>query len=579
MQPLYALFDDRFEEVSRVTARGFGARVASAVLTSVLMALAVSPAVAAGWATVFVCLEVWNFLVMRPFAERPGTPAERLHLGFVAIGAVCVWTAMAVIYWLTGSPVLQFVSVCVLMTILLSAQTQSARSLPMLVIVTVPPVLALSILSIFFSGFQGLGLLMVCLSLVMLVAHLVTGATMHRQAAANLERLQHEAVAANQAKSAFLAMMSHEIRTPMNGVLGMAHALAQSPLNAEQRRQVDMLTRSGDGLMTILNDILDLSKIEAGKFDIEETVFDLHDVVFSVQDLWSASVQDKGLVLISEIEPSVPQWVTGDPTRVRQILLNHVSNAVKFTERGEIRISVAAGGSDEVLISIRDTGIGLTAEQCDGLFEAFSQADASTTRRFGGTGLGLSISKQLVGLMGGDIAVDSVPGAGTEFRITLPLPAAPAPASRSRANDWGTSLAGLRILVAEDNPVNKAVVQAILAALDAEVHHANDGEDALRLLRAGDYDLVLMDIHMPVMDGIEALRRIRSGEAGRADQPVIALTADAMAGDGERFIALGFDAAESKPIQPPALIATISRVCAGRLPVLQDTPLRAAARP
>jgi CheY-like chemotaxis protein len=341
----------------------------------------------------------------------------------------------------------------------------------------------------------------------------------------------------------------------MNGVLGMAHALALTPLNDDQRRQIEMLTQSGDGLMTILNDILDLSKIEAGRLELEATVFDFPRVVNGVQALWSAPAREKGVELVCEIEPAAPRWVRGDPTRVRQILINHVSNAVKFTERGQVTIRAGRGEGDAVTISVRDTGIGLTPEQCEGLFQAFSQADASITRRFGGTGLGLSISKQLVGLMGGTIEFDSAPGVGTEFRIALPLPAAEAPVAPAPRADL--ELAGLRILVAEDNPINQAVVQAVLGAIDAAVDVAGDGEEALGRLRTGDYDLVLMDIHMPRMDGIEALRRLRAGEAGRRDTPVIALTADAMAGDAERFIALGFDAVDSKPIQPARLIATI----------------------
>jgi CheY-like chemotaxis protein/nitrogen-specific signal transduction histidine kinase len=392
----------------------------------------------------------------------------------------------------------------------------------------------------------------------MLVAHLVSGAITHCQQTATLERLQREAVAANEAKSAFLAMMSHEIRTPMNGVLGMAHALAQTALSDEQRRQIDMLTRSGDGMMTILNDILDLSKIEAGGLMLEATVFDLPDVVNGVQALWCGPAREKGLELTCEIAPAVPHWVMGDPTRVRQILINHVSNAVKFTESGSVAIRVRAGDDGQVVISVRDTGIGLTAAEQERLFQAFSQADASITRRFGGTGLGLFISKQLVSLMGGRIEVESAPGVGTEFRIVLRLPAASAPPAQAARAE--VELGRLRILVAEDNRINQAVVQAVLGAIDAEVDLADDGAQALRMLAAAPYDLVLMDIHMPNMDGIEALRRLRAGEAGPPDQPVIALTADAMAGDAERFIALGFDAVESKPIQPARLIAAIGEV-------------------
>ena len=575
MWRLNTLLDDQFLEISRTMAKGYVARFVTALITATLMWLAVSPQISAVWFGAAVAVEVWVFVALRPLSDgRSGSALQRLHFA-VAGGAIgLLWVAVSAIYWLTGSPVLQFVAVCGLATILLSAQTQSARSLPMLLMVTVPSVLTLSVLALFFSGFHGLGLFMVCTSLVMLVAHLGNGAIAHRQTSATHERLRREAVAANQAKSAFLAMMSHEIRTPMNGVLGMAHALAQTPLNDAQRRQVEMLTSSGDSLMMILNDILDLSKIEAGRLALETVVFDLPEVVDAVATLWRVPAREKGLELTCDIDPEAPTWVSGDPNRVRQILVNHLSNAVKFTERGAVTLQVSAGAGDLILIRVRDTGIGLTPRQREGLFQAFSQADASITRRFGGTGLGLSISKQLVGLMGGDIEVDSTPGVGTEFRIALPLPKAAAPAPL--AERAGVELGALRILVAEDNPINQAVVKAVLGAIEAEVDLADDGEQALRLLRANAYDLVLMDIHMPNMDGIEALRRLRAGEAGRSDLPVIALTADAMTGDADRFIAMGFDAVDSKPIQPARLIAAIGAVLEAAAAVAETAAGRAA---
>ena len=559
MLSLDRLFDDRFEEVIRFTNGGFRGRATTALLSAGVMGLAVKPAVAAGWLAAFLTAELWASIAMRPMAGgRVGTPRQRLRLGLSAITAVGVWTSASAIYWLTGSPALQFAGICGLMGILLSAQTQCARSPTMLAIVSAPPLLAMTVLGLVFGGYHGLGLVLVCMTLAMVLAQLLIGAGAHRRAAEKLERLQQCAVDANEAKSAFLAMMSHEIRTPMNGVLGMAHALAGGPLNDEQRRQVGMLTRSGDGLMTILNDILDLSKIEAGKLTLEATVFDLHEVVASVRDLWLAAAEAKGLAFACIIDPSVPRWVSGDPTRLRQIMLNHVSNAVKFTERGDIALAVSAGAAGEVVVSVRDTGVGLSAEQLGRLFQPFSQADASTTRQFGGTGLGLSISRHLAQLMGGHIAVESAPGQGAEFRITLPLPAASAPEA---PQDLAcVDLAGVRVLVAEDNLINQAVVQAVLASIGAVIDLASDGEEALSQLRANRYDIVLMDVHMPKMDGVEALRRIRAGETGWRDQPVIALTADVMAGNQQRFMALGFDGAESKPIQPATLIAAVGAV-------------------
>ncbi|MBP6545287.1 MAG: response regulator, partial [Phenylobacterium sp.] len=384
-----------------------------------------------------------------------------------------------------------------------------------------------------------------------------------------LESAQREAVEANQAKSAFLAMMSHELRTPMNGVLGMEHALKQTRLDDRQAAQVEMLIRSGDGLMAILNDILDVSKIEAGKLELEEIAFDLSEVGARVIDLWRETASAKGLALSYELAPGAPRWLAGDPNRIRQIMLNLVSNALKFTQDGEVRLTVRpviAQGEDTARfeIAVSDTGIGITPDQQARLFQSFAQADAATTRKFGGTGLGLAICRQLTDLMGGEITVESEPDRGSVFRVTLELPRADAvDLAEPEAESGG--LSHLTLLVAEDNPINQAVVRAVLEAVGARLETANDGVEALDMLRERTFDLVLMDVHMPRMDGIEALRRIRAGETGDARQPVIALTADAMPGEDQTLMAHGFDDVQPKPIQPMALIAAILDACEARI--------------
>jgi signal transduction histidine kinase/ActR/RegA family two-component response regulator len=377
------------------------------------------------------------------------------------------------------------------------------------------------------------------------------------------------AVAANAAKSKFLAMMSHELRTPMNGVLGMAQALKLSPLNADQMGQVEMILRSGDSLMTILNDILDVSKIEAGKLELEVAAFDLIEVGQSVHGLWSHVATEKGLALTFEVDPETPRWVSGDPTRVRQIILNLVSNAVKFTQVGRVTIRMAPHDTG-VRIEVSDTGIGMTPEQQRRLFQSFTQADASTTRRFGGTGLGLSICKQLSEAMGGDVSMVSAVGHGSTFTVRLPLSVAEPPETKPESDDTldQPPLAGLRILVVDDNPINLAVARAILEAVGADIATAADGLDALEFLRSGDYDIVLMDLQMPRMDGTEAVNQIRAGTAGPMNIPVIALTADVIGGSNETLLKLGFDAVESKPIDARELINTILNVLNG--PILTD---------
>jgi CheY-like chemotaxis protein len=350
----------------------------------------------------------------------------------------------------------------------------------------------------------------------------------------------------------------------MNGVLGMARALNQSKLGARQREQVDMLVRSGDGLMAILNDLLDLSKIEAGKFELEAVTFDAHELAAETVRLWADAAGAKGLDLRLEVHPAVPRHLTGDPSRLRQVLTNLVSNALKFTPNGSVRLALrglcVVGDQATIEFAVSDTGIGMTAEQQAKVFEPFAQADAATSRRFGGTGLGLSICRQFAALMGGEITAESAPGVGSTFRFRLSLPLAAAPAAGER-DETLFDLDGLRVLVADDNPINQAVAASIVEAVGGQVTGVEDGVAALEALRSGTFDVVLMDVHMPRMDGLEAIRRIRAGEAGRADQPVLALTADAMPGTDRGLLGHGFDAVATKPIVPQALIAAIAEAC------------------
>jgi signal transduction histidine kinase/ligand-binding sensor domain-containing protein/ActR/RegA family two-component response regulator len=382
---------------------------------------------------------------------------------------------------------------------------------------------------------------------------------------AELREQTELALAASRAKSAFLAMMSHELRTPMNGVLGMAKALKMTALSPEQDRQLDMIVRSGDSLMTILNDILDISKIEAGKLDLEVITFDLIELGQSAHDLWADAAANKGVKLVYDVDPATPRWVRGDSTRVRQIVLNLISNALKFTQAGEVRLAIAPV-AEGVQISVRDTGVGISPAQQAKLFQSFSQADVSTARRFGGTGLGLSICKQLAELMGGGIRCESAEGQGSTFIVVLALPETEAP--RVSTNDDTTAdgeagaapLAGVNLLVVDDNPINLAVAGAILGAFGATITTAADGMEGLQRLTQADFDVVLMDLQMPRMNGAEALARIRGGAAGRPDIPVIALTAGVMAGETARLLDLGFDDVQPKPINPRELVISISEV-------------------
>jgi two-component system, sensor histidine kinase len=367
--------------------------------------------------------------------------------------------------------------------------------------------------------------------------------------------------AANAAKSAFLATMSHEIRTPLNGVLGMAQAMAADELTDLQRERLDVVHRSGEALLAILNDVLDLSKIEAGKLDLETIAFDLGEVAQGAYSAFTALANKKGLSFGLDIAAARGRYL-GDPTRIRQILYNLISNALKFTDQGEIR--VAARHDGEMLeIVVSDTGVGISPANLARLFHKFDQLDSSTTRRYGGTGLGLAICQELSQLMGGEIAVESVLGEGSRFIVRLPLPRVgeergPQPLSPAPAADLKPMR--LRVLAAEDNAVNQLVLKTLLHQLGLEPTVVEDGAAAVEAWRNGEWDVILMDVQMPVMDGLAATALIRKieRETGRKRTAIVALTANAMAHHVEQYRAAGMDCHVAKPIAAADLFQALS---------------------
>jgi signal transduction histidine kinase/AmiR/NasT family two-component response regulator len=412
----------------------------------------------------------------------------------------------------------------------------------------------------------------IALLLGVLVAGGVAWAAHQRRASRNLKAAQEHAEAASKAKSAFLAVMSHELRTPLNGMLGLGQALRAGTLSPEQREQVDLIMDSGDTLLVLLNDILDLSKIEAGKLEIAPTAGDLVQTCARLVGGYQPTAREKAVALTFALESEAPGPLLFDGVRVRQCLTNLVSNALKFTTTGKVEVALACypdrEGRIRVRLRVSDTGIGMTEATVAKLFRPFTQADASTTRNFGGTGLGLNITRRLVELMRGEIVVESEEGRGSIFTIEMVVdPADPSelPAYETeRADDevtGFTSLHGRRVLVVDDHPVNRRVIRLFLEPFECELIEAENGQQALEALDREPIDLVLMDVNMPVMDGLEATRRLRR-DARFTRLPVIALTADVMSSQIKTCLEAGCDAHVAKPIDLRNLLSVMDRCLA-----------------
>jgi signal transduction histidine kinase/ActR/RegA family two-component response regulator len=549
------------------------ARLVAAAIVFALVVATLDLRRALLWGGAILACEGWMWAVTGPFARRqPVGRGRRLAYMGSALGGCATWLFLSLMYWRDPEPGTAFIAQLIWSSLLLNGISFAFRSNLALVMFVTPvraTMIAAPLLAPRFSGtvqaMALVGLALLSIYSVISAARNVKAARALAETGEALERARAAAEAANEAKSVFLATMSHEIRTPLNGVLGMAQAMAREPLPASQRERLDVIRQGGEILLALLNDILDLARIETGRLELEDGVVDVAALARSARATFAAQAAEKGVALDLEVATEAEGWWRGDPVRIRQILFNLVSNAVKFTAEGSVAIRLARGPC-ALVATVSDTGPGIPPERLPPLFDRFVQVDASTTRRFGGSGLGLAICRELAELMGGGIAVESAPGRGSSFTLTLPLEPGVQPAPAPPSDEGAPEAPGqLRVLAAEDNPMNQLVLKTLLEQVGVQVTFAGDGAQAVEAWADGTWDLILMDVQMPVMDGPAAARIIREMEQAtdRARTPIVALTANAMAHQHAEYLAAGMDRVVAKPLQLAELLAAMSEALDG----------------
>jgi len=551
--------------VAAIRARELRTRIVLACVIA-LTAYGVAPTI---WPVVWLVLVVAGQLADRrlnaPLLADPAAPVDRgrqvLLCVSIAINTT-IYSAISAYLWFEGGIVGQVFTMIQVAGGLLHVSLHMHHVRPLLLSALVPHAayfLGLPLISAFagqpWMAVGALGGLLYC-------AHLAKAVKQSRLAYAELEAARARAERASDAKSDFLATVSHEIRTPMNAVISAAELLRRTDLTTEQGEHVAMLQDASDVLMGLLNDVLDISKIEAGKMRLEDADLDLPQKLGALTRLWEPRARDKGVALVVELAPDLPERIRTDPLRLQQILFNLLSNAVKFTDRGSITVRAGRAETEQgerLRFDIVDTGCGMTAETMARLFTGFEQAEAGTTRRYGGTGLGLTISRRLAEMMGGALTAESTPGRGSVFRLDLPLMEADG-AVEAEAAPVEVGPAGLRalkVLAAEDHAVNRRILGLFLEPLGCRLTLAENGRDAVQTADVEVFDVILMDMQMPVMDGLEAARTIRAGKGPNARTPIVALTANALDHHRAAWAAVGVEAFLTKPIDPRALTAAL----------------------
>jgi len=536
--------------------------IIAAVLAGVAYWLAPS-AWPLAWLAVVVVSQLGDLAVYRGITNEP-SPGRVVAWAVSTALSTAAYSALAVYLWIFGGDGGHVFGILLAAGGLLHVTIHMHHVRSLLISAALPHALIFFGLPLASVAAGDTQMWVIVLGAIMYVAHLMVA---FRQADATTREIRAErnrAEEASKAKSDFLATISHEIRTPMNAIVSAANLLSGSRLNRAQREQVEMLTDANDVLLSLLNDVLDLSKIEAGKMTVEVADTDLRRTLEGLQRLWQPRAADKGLDLRLEIAADAPQVVRVDPLRLKQILFNLISNAVKFTQAGSVTVRLAVVAADEaeqLAFEVVDTGAGIPDALMGRLFGAFEQGDAGANRAHGGSGLGLAISRRLAALMDGTLAAASTPGQGSTFRLILPLVRGSASAAAAQddiaAEPAPATLAGLRVLAAEDHPVNRRVLELLLAPLGCELTFCEDGEKAVELAGVEAFDAILMDMQMPVLDGVEATRRIKAGGGANAGVPVIALTANALDHHRAAWAEVGVDLFVSKPIDPRQLVGCL----------------------